>query len=95
MVPQFRDLPEGLASSRVLIRFGVRMIILATFAASSSIGFARGLATLMLMAIILCSLVAVIKRERPFQSALNHWDETMAYAAVFSLISVFTHAAPA
>jgi hypothetical protein len=79
MVPQFRDLPQGLASSRVLIRFGVRMIILAAFAASSSIGFARGLATLMLMAITLSSLIAIIRRERPFQSALNYWDETVAY----------------
>lgn len=95
MVPQFQDLPQGLASSRVLIRFGVRMIILATFAASSSIGFARGLATLMLMAIILSSLIAVIKRERPFQPVLNYWDETVAYAAMFSLISIFIHSAPA
>ena len=95
MVPQFQELPEGLASSRVLVRFGVRMIILATFAASSSLGFARGLATLMLMAIILSSLMAAIKRERPFQSALNYWDETVAYAAVFSLVSVFIHTAPA
>jgi hypothetical protein len=95
MASQFQDLPQGLATSRVLIRFGVRMIVLATFAAYSGIGFTRGLATLMLMAIILSSLLAVFKRERPFQSALNYWDETVAYAAVFSLISIFIHSAPA
>jgi hypothetical protein len=94
-VPQSRDLPQGLASSRVLIRFGVRMIILATFAGFSSIGFTRGLATLMWMAIVFSSVVAIIRRERLLESDLNHWDETAAYAAVSSLISIFTHAAPA
>jgi hypothetical protein len=78
-MPQSRDLPRAnLTSSKVLIRFGVRMIILATFAASSSIGFASGLAMLMLMAISLSALVAAIKRERPFDSALNYWDECSA-----------------
>jgi hypothetical protein len=70
------------------------MIILATFAAFSSIGFTRGLATLMWMAIVFCSVAAIVRRERPFESDLNHWDETAAYAAVFSLVSIFTHAAP-
>ena len=90
---QPRYLPE-LTSGRVLIRFGVRMIILATFAAFSSIGFSRGLAALMWMAIVFSSLVAITKRERLFESDLNHWDETVAYAAVFSLVNIFTHAAP-
>ena len=94
-MPQFRDLPQGLASSRVLIRFGARMIILPTFAGFSSIGFTRGLATLMWMAIVLSSVVAIIRRERLLEYDLNHWDETAAYAAAFSLISIFTHAAPA
>jgi hypothetical protein len=40
-------------------------------------------------------VVAIIKRERLFEKALNHWDETVAYAAVFSLIGIFTHLAPA
>jgi hypothetical protein len=93
-VAQTRSLPP-LTSARVLIRFGVRMIILATFAAFSSIGFVTSFATLMWMAIVFSSVVAIIKRERPFQSDLNHWDETVAYAAVFSLVSIFTHAAPA
>jgi hypothetical protein len=71
------------------------MIILATFAAFSSIGFTRGLATLLWMAIVFCSVVAIVRRERVFESDLNHWDETAAYTAVFSLVSIFTHAASA
>jgi hypothetical protein len=94
-VSQSRDLPQGLASGRALLRFGVRMIILASFAAFSSVGFTRGLATLMWMAIIFSSVVAIIRRERPFESDLNHWDETVAYAAVSCLISIFTQASPA
>jgi hypothetical protein len=70
------------------------MIILAAFAASSSIGFARELATLMLMAITWSALVAAIKRERPFESALNHWDEMLGFAAAFCLISTITHDMP-
>jgi hypothetical protein len=70
------------------------MIILATFAAFSSIGFSGGLVALMWMAIVFSSLVAIIKRERLFESELNHWDETVAYAAVVSLVGIFTHAAP-
>jgi hypothetical protein len=71
------------------------MIILVGFAAYSGTGFASGLATLMCMAIAFSSVVAIIKRERLFEKALNHWDETVAYAAVFSLVGIFTHVAPA
>jgi hypothetical protein len=93
-VAQPRYVPQ-LTSREVLVRFGVRVIILAAFAAFSSIGFTRGLATLMWMAIVFSSVVAIIRRERPFESDLNHWDESAAYAAMLSLISIFIHAAPA
>ena len=56
------------------------MIILVSFAAFSGAGFSSGLATLMCMAI---------------EKALNHWDETVAYAAVFSLVGIFARVAPA
>ena len=88
---QSRYIPQ-LTSARVLVRFGVRMIILASFAAFSSIGFTRGLATLMWAAIVFSSVIAIVKRERLFESDLNHWDETVAYAAVLYLVSMFTHA---
>ena len=91
---QPQDLPQGLKSGQVLARFGMRMTILIAFAAFGSIGFSRNLAALLWMAIVVCAVVAVIKRERPFETVLNHWDETVAYAAVFSLVSVFTHLAP-
>ena len=88
---QPQHLPQ-LGSGRVLIRFVVTTIILVSAAAFSSIGFARSLVTLTWMAMIVSSLVAVIRRERPFESTLNHWDDMVGYAAMFSLVSIFTHA---
>jgi hypothetical protein len=91
---QPQHLPQ-LGSGRVLIRFVVTTIILVSAAAFSSIGFARSLVTLTWMAMIVSSLVAVIRRERPFESTLNHWDDMVGYAAMFSLVSIFTHASAA
>jgi hypothetical protein len=43
------------------------------------------------MSTVLSAMVGIIKRERPFDVILNHWDETAAYAALFCL----AHAVPA
>lgn len=91
---QPQHLPQ-LASGRTLIRFTVTTVILVSAAAFSSIGFVRSLVTLTWMAMIVSSLVAVIKRERPFESTLNHWDDLAGFAAMFSLVSIFTHASAA
>ena len=88
------NLSRELRSTQVLIRFCLRMCILVTFAAFASIGFARGLAALLWMSIILCAVVGTMKREPPFGAVLNHWDETLAYTAVFALVSSFTHSVP-
>jgi hypothetical protein len=78
----------------VLVRFGLRMVILVVFAAFASIGFGKSLAALLWMSIILSAVIGVIKREPPFGSALNHWDETVAYAALFALVSDLNDAVP-
>jgi hypothetical protein len=78
----------------VLVRFCLRMIILVAFAAFGSIGFGRSLAALLWMSTILSAVVGAIKRERPFDIALNHWDETVAYAALFFLVNGLNHAVP-
>ena len=70
------------------------MIILGLFAAFGSIGFGRSLAALLWMSIILCAVVGLMRREPPFGTVLNHWDETVAYAALFSLVSAFNHSVP-
>ena len=84
---QLPNLSRQLNSNQVLIRFGLRVVILAGFAAFGSIGFGRSLATLLWMSIILCAVVGTMRREPVFQTSLNHWDETAAYAALYALVS--------
>jgi len=78
----------------VLARFLLRMIILVVFAAFGSIGFGRSLAALLGMSTILSAVIGTMRREPPFDIVLNHWDETVAYAALFSLVSSFTPSVP-
>jgi hypothetical protein len=91
---QVPHLPRQLSSTQVLVRFFLRMSILVIFAAFASIGFGRSLAALCWMSIILSAVIGTIKREPPFGIVLNHWDETVAYAALFCLVSGFNHAVP-
>ena len=91
---QLPNLSRELKSTQVLVRFLLRMSILVVFAAFASIGFGRSLAALLWMSIILSAVIGVIKREPPFGSVLNHWDETVAYAALFALVSSLNHSVP-
>ena len=79
---------------RVVVRFSLRMIILLVFAMFSSIRFDQILALLLLMSTVLSAVLATIKREQPLASALNHWDEAIAYAALCCLIIAFDHHFP-
>ena len=87
-------LQRELKSTQVLVRFCLRMTILVIFATFGSIGFGRSLAALLWMSIILCAVIGMMKRESPFGMVLNHWDETVAYAALFALLSSLNHAVP-
>jgi hypothetical protein len=91
---QSPHLPRQLSSARVLVRFLLRTSILVVFAAFAGIGFGRSFAALLWMSIILSAVIGAINREPPLGIALNHWDETVAYAALFALVSSFNHAVP-
>ena len=65
---QQQNVPEKLGSAAVLIRFGVRLLVLVVFAMFGSIGFGRTLAALLWMSTILGAVVAVIRREPPLDS---------------------------
>jgi hypothetical protein len=80
-----------LKSTQVIVRFCVRMTILMIFAAFGSNGFGRSLTALLWMATILSAVLATLWREEPLDSVLNHWDETMAYAALCCLAIGFDH----
>ncbi len=92
---QFPNLPRQLRSTQVIVRFFLRTSILVIFAAFGAIGFGRSLAALLWMSIILSAVIGAMRREPPFDIVLNHWDETVAYAALFSLVSIFNHSVPA
>ena len=62
------------------------MIILVIFATVGSIGFGRSLGALLWMSTILSAVIAAMRREPPFDKVLNHWDETVAYAALCCLV---------
>jgi hypothetical protein len=70
------------------------MIVLVVFAAFGGIGFDRSLTALLWMSAILSAVLATLEREAPFDAVLNHWDETMTYAALCCLISGFDHPLP-
>jgi hypothetical protein len=93
-LPQLQNLPRELRSTQVIVRFCLRMVILAIFAVFGSIGFGKSLAALLWMSIILSAVIGTMRREPPFDIVLNHWDETVAYAALFSLVSSFNDAVP-
>jgi hypothetical protein len=64
------------------------------FAAFGGIGFGRSLAALLGMTALLSAVVGILKRETPFDVALNHWDETLAYAALFCLANGLNQLVP-
>jgi hypothetical protein len=86
-VIQPSNFSRKLGSAQVLTRFGVRLLILVIFAMFGGIGFGRSLAALLWMSTILSAVIAVMRRELPLDSALNHWDETVTYAAMCMLVS--------
>jgi hypothetical protein len=77
-------------TGRVLLRFAMRIALLMGFAAFSSIGFGNALAALLWMAVVLCGVVGLLRREPLFRDALNHWDESVAFGALFALVHVVT-----
>jgi len=70
------------------VRFLARVVLLCCFAAFSNNGFGKSLTALLWMAIILCAFVGLIRREPRFRSRLNHWDEAVAFGALFALVHV-------
>ena len=86
-------MPHMLSPARVIARFAVRVVLLAAFAAFGSVGFGRSLVVLLWMSIILCALAGLVRREPLFGAALNHWDEGVAFGALFALIHVVSELA--
>ena len=71
---------------QVFMRFGIRTAILMLFASFGSIGYGRSLAALFWMSIILCAVIGAMRRERVFTAGLNHWEEMVAYTALYCAV---------
>ncbi|CCD98276.1 hypothetical protein [Bradyrhizobium sp. STM 3809] len=80
------DKAVELSAARVLLRFGLRIAILAVFASFGSIGFGRSLAALLWLMVILCAVLAALRRERVFTAGLNHWDEMVGCFALYCAV---------
>jgi hypothetical protein len=90
---QFPGLPQDMRSTQVAVRFGLRMLILLIFASFGGIEFGKSLAALLWMSAIFSAVVGAVRREPLFDTTLNHWDETAAYAALCCLAVALHHAA--
>jgi hypothetical protein len=85
---QLPNLPRQLSSTKVVVRFFLRLSILVIFAAFGSIGFGRSLAALLWMSTLLSIVIGSVKREPPFGIVLNHWDEALGYAALCCVVPI-------
>lgn len=85
-------MPNDTRSIQVLVRFFLRIVVLSVFAALGHVGFTRSLAALLWLSTILCVVAGTLRREAFFDSALSHWDEGVAYAALYCLMSSFNSA---
>jgi hypothetical protein len=83
--------PKEVSSNQVLVRFGLRLVILGACASFGSVGFGRSLGTLLLLSVVVCAVTGLIRRETPFGVALTHWDEGVAYGALYCLASAVTY----
>jgi hypothetical protein len=85
------NLTREAKSIQVIARFCLRLSILVIFAAFGSIGFDQSLTALLWMSTILSTVLATFERDQPLEPVLNHWDETMAYAALCCLVVGLGH----
>jgi hypothetical protein len=86
MEPRPAD-PLQLSSAQVLIRFGLRAVVLTAFASFGSQGLARTLMSLLVLSALFCAIVATLRRELLLGPVLTHWDEAAAYAGFAGLVS--------
>jgi hypothetical protein len=82
---QSPQLSNEIKSTHVMVRFVLRLAILGVFASLGNAGFAKGFAVLSLMSAAMCVTGALLQREAPLATALNHWDEAAAYGALCAL----------
>jgi hypothetical protein len=82
---------SDLQNVQVLVRFSMRIILLAVFTAFIGIPFGRAM---LWISVTMCVICGILKRERLSDATLNHWDEAAIYAALYC-VAIIVHEATA
>ena len=80
-------------SVQVVARFVLRSVVLCAFAAFAGNNFGRSLAALLLLSTALCVVAAVIRREKPLDRSLTHWDEAAVYGFLYGVVAIMLRTA--
>jgi hypothetical protein len=93
-MPQLIQTSRGFRNTQVIVRFGLRMIILCVFATLGSTSFAGSFHVLLLMSAAVSVAVGIMRREPIVDSTLTHWDEAAAYGLLCCLAALVQMPAP-
>jgi hypothetical protein len=72
----------------VLFRFGLRLVVLVSFASIGTSGYVRAFLALLLMSALMCAGWALARRESLLSDSLTNWDEAAAYGSLASLMAM-------
>ncbi len=75
------------SSTHVLVRFALRLVIFAVFAAVSTVGFRIMFPTLLTLSAIYCAIAAIFRGEAILGRVLTHWDEAAGCGALACLMA--------
>jgi hypothetical protein len=78
------------SSKHVLIRFGLRLSLLALIAIFANANPSNALLNMFGAAVVLSAIFAALWREPVLGPALTHWDESVMYGVLYALVNAFT-----
>jgi hypothetical protein len=87
-MPPTPQISRQTVSAQVVVRFLLRLTILALFATLGAAGFGRTLESLMVLSVCYCLVIGGLRRESPLGPVLTHYDEAAAYIVTAGLASM-------
>jgi hypothetical protein len=88
-VAELNEQNQFASSKHVLMRFGLRLSLLALIAIFANANPANALLNMFGAAVVLSAIFAALWREPVLGPAL-HWDESVMYGALYALVNAFT-----
>jgi hypothetical protein len=77
---------ESQTTLGILVRFSLRLLVLAPFAAFAKIGFLTAFSSLLAVTSCCCAIVGNLRRENPFGPVFTYFDEAAAYGCLSAVI---------